>query len=206
MVKLTWNYHGHTSYTDGLHTIDEIARYCDKRGIEEIAVTEHVRTELTYDFDRYLSDIKKAGENFRVRIISGVEAKILPDGTLDCTDEVRKKVDIVIGSVHGLGRMTEEEAYEKLAGADCMIVGHPQFFNEGVVATLKETGKIVELSNRYEQSEQMIKAFRDAGLLFSIGLDSHRLREFNDFGSLPELIERLGLQEKLWRFEEKIGG
>jgi DNA polymerase (family 10)/putative hydrolase len=200
MVKLTWNYHTHTNYTDGFNTVEEIAKYCVEYGIEEIAISEHVRKEITYNFNQLLSDIKKAKEMFNVRILTGVEAKVLQDGTLDCAEDIRGKVDIVIGSVHGLGGMTEPEAYEKLAESDCMIIGHPQFFNEKIISSLSGTNKIVELSNRYEQSEEMIKAFRDAGLLFSIGLDSHRLDELDDFGKLTEIIERLGLQERLWRY------
>jgi len=200
MIKLTWNYHSHTNYTDGFHTIEEIARYCDDNGIEELAITEHVRKELTYDFKQLLLDINQTSARFKVHILTGVEAKILPDGALDCPEEIRKKVDIVIGSVHGLGGMTEQEAYEKLAGSDCMIIGHPQFYNEKIIASLVTTGKIVELSNRYEQSEEMIKEFKNAGLLFSIGLDSHRLEDFDDFGQLEELIEKLELHDRLWRF------
>lgn len=201
MIKLNWNYHSHTNYTDGLHTVEEIARYCDERGIEEIAISEHVKKELTYDFDRLLYDIERSNERFNVRILSGAEAKILPDGSLDCPEEIKGKVNIVIGSVHSRRSMTMEDAYEKLARSDCMIVGHPQFVNENIISSMLKTGKVVELSNRYKQSEDMIKEFRDAGLLFSIGLDSHALKDFDDFGHLDKLIERLGLYEKLWRYE-----
>ncbi len=200
MLKLTWNYHSHTNYTDGFHSLEEIAKYCDEHGIKELAITEHVRKKLTYDFDKLLADIKRVNRKFGVHIFSGIEAKILPDGTLDCPDEIKKKVDIIIGSVHGLGGMSDQEAYEKLAESDCMIIGHPQFYNEKIIASLVTTGKIVELSNRYEQSEEMIKAFKNAGLLFSVGLDSHRLEDFNDFGNMAEMIKKLGLQERLWRF------
>jgi histidinol phosphatase-like PHP family hydrolase len=200
MVKLNWNYHGHTNYTDGSNTVEEIAMYCDDHGIEELTVSEHVRKHLLYDFGKLLSDIKQANERFKVRILTGIEAKILPDGTLDCPQDIKQKVDIVIGSVHSLEGMTMREAYEKLAESDCMIIGHPQFFNEKIIASMVKTGKIVELSNRYEQSEEMIKAFKDAGLLFSIGLDSHDLEEFVDFRKPAKLIEKLGLEERLWRF------
>lgn len=200
MIKLNWNYHSHTNYTDGSNTVDEIAKYCDEHDIEELAISEHVRRHLIYDFGKLLSDIQRANERFKVRILTGIEAKILTDGTLDCPENIRKKVDIVIGSVHGLECMTMQEAYEKLAESDCMIIGHPQFFNEKVIASMVNTGKIAELSNRYEQSDEMIKAFKDAGLLFSVGLDSHNLEELDDFRKLSKLIERLGLEEKLWRF------
>jgi histidinol phosphatase-like PHP family hydrolase len=159
-----------------------------------------VKKDLTYDFDLLLSDIEQANKLFNVRILTGVEAKILPDGTLDCPEEIKRNVDIVIGSVHSLDSMSEREAYEKLAESDCMIVGHPLFFNKKIIASLVMTRKVVELSNRYKQSEEMIKAFNNAGLLFSIGLDSHHLKDFNDFGSMAEIIEKLGLQERLWRF------
>lgn len=200
MIKLNWNYHCHTKYTDGYLTVNEIAKHCCDHGIVEIAITEHVKKELTYDFDKLLSDVRKANRRFNVRILTGIEAKILPDGTLDCIEKIKRKVDIVIGSVHSLDGMSEQEAYEKLAESDCRIVGHPRFFNNKVIASMAKTGKIVELSNRYEQSEEMIKAFRDAGLLFSIGLDSHKFGEFADFRRLEELIERLELQDRLWRF------
>ncbi len=202
MIKLNWNYHSHTSYTDGSDTVEEIARHCDKLGIEEIAITEHVTNDLTYDFDQFLLDIAEASIRFRVRILSGIEAKILPDGTLDCPEDMKEKVDIVIGSVHSMNNMTEQEAYEKLAESDCMIIGHPQFVNEKVLASIVRTGKIVELSGRYEQPDDIITAFSEAGLMFSIGLDSHSVEDLADFGKLEELIERLDLQDSLWRFTQ----
>lgn len=200
MIKLNWNYHSHTNYTDGSNTVEEIAKYCDEHGIDELAISEHVNTHLKYDFGRLLSDIKRANDLFKVRILTGIETKILKDGTLDCPVDIKKKVDIVIGSVHGLEGMTMQEAYEKLAESDCMIIGHPQVFNEKIITSMVKTGKVVELSNRYEQSEEMIKAFKNAGLLFSVGLDSHNLEEFDDFRKLSKLINMLGLEERLWRF------
>ena len=200
MIKLNWNYHCHTNFTDGSDTVEEIARHCDKLGMEEIAITEHVTNKLDYDFDRLLLDIVRADEQFNVRVLSGIEAKILPNGTLDYPDGIKGKVDIVIGSVHSLNGMTEQEAYEKLAESDCMIIGHPQFVNEKILTSIVRTGKIVELSGRYEQPDDMIKAFKEAGSMFSIGLDSHSLESLADFGKLEGLIERLGLQDRLWRF------
>ena len=203
MIKLNWNYHSHTSYTDGSDTVEDIARHCDKLGIEEIAITEHVTKNPNYDFERLLSDIKRADERFKVRILSGFEAKILPDGKLDFPEGFKENVDIVIGSVHSLNGMTEQEAYEKLAESDCMIIGHPRFVNEKVLTSMVNTGKIVELSGRYEQPDDVITAFKEAGLMFSIGLDSHSFEDLADFGKLESLTERFGLQDRLWRFTQK---
>jgi len=200
VLNLNWNYHSHTLYTDGSHTVEEIASYCDGHGIKEIAITEHVKRELSYDFDALLSDIKHANSKFKVNIITGLEAKILPDGTLDCTEEIKSKVDIVIGSVHSLNGMDQYGAYEKLARSDCMIIGHPQLCSDKIIASMVSTGKIVELSARYDQQDDMIMAFKEAGLLFSIGLDSHKLSELDDFDRVKEMIQNFGLQDRLWKF------
>lgn len=201
--KFNWNYHSHSNYTDGENSIEEIAGYCDEKGIAEIAITEHVRRVVSYDFNRLLAEMNRCSKRFNVRIISGVEAKILPDGSLDCPEQIKEKVEIVIGSVHSLNGMDETEAHERLAESDCMIFGHPQMFNDKIVASLVRTGKVVELSNRYHQSVEMIRAFRDAGLMFSIGLDSHRLEEIDRFGSVGDLVDRLDLWNRLWRFQPR---
>ena len=75
-----------------------------------------------------------------------------------------------------------------------------QFTNEKIISSLKRTGKIVELSGRYRQTDDVLIAFRDAGLLFSVGLDSHRLEDFAAIDEIAALIEKFGLQDRLWRF------
>lgn len=55
----------HTSFTDSKNTVFEICREVAMLNIPLIAFTEHVRRELTYDFNRYLEEIGKARNSFR---------------------------------------------------------------------------------------------------------------------------------------------
>ena len=94
-------WHIHTSYTDGENTIDEYCKAAIELGIPIIAITEHFRRNPTYDFDKYLKEIWEAKINYpNLIVVSGVEVKILEDGTLDASLRDLLKVEYVIGSIH----------------------------------------------------------------------------------------------------------
>jgi len=99
LLKGEW--HIHTSYTDGRSSV---AEYCKKAWdlhIPLIAFTEHVREDLSYSFDKFLRDIEKARDVFpEIIILSGCEAKVLPDGELDVSEENLRKVDYPIFAFH----------------------------------------------------------------------------------------------------------
>lgn len=98
LLKGEW--HVHTCYTDGKNNIDE---YCQKAvdiSLPLIAFTEHVRKNLDYDFHSFLNDIEVAKEKYDLIILSGCEAKVLPDGELDVSTDVLKKIDYPIFAFH----------------------------------------------------------------------------------------------------------
>lgn len=93
-------WHIHTSYSDGKNTVHDYCMKASELDIPLIAFTEHVRRKLDYDFSQYLEDIDKAREEFDLIILSGCEAKILPDGSLDVEEEILKQVDYPIFAFH----------------------------------------------------------------------------------------------------------
>ena len=105
---LTGEWHVHTNYTDGQNSVFEICERARELGIPLLAFTEHVRRDLTYDFNEFLSDIERAREEFpELIILSGIEAKVLPDGSLDVEDEIIKQVDYPIFAFHSFPRNRE---------------------------------------------------------------------------------------------------
>jgi len=105
---MSGEWHVHTNFTDGENSVFEICKRAKELEIPLIAFTEHVRRELTYDFNEFLSDIEKAREEFpELIILSGVEAKVLPDGSLDVEDEIIKQVDYPIFAFHSFPRNRE---------------------------------------------------------------------------------------------------
>ncbi|KKG07103.1 histidinol phosphatase [Methanosarcina mazei] len=104
---LIGEWHVHTCYTDGKNSIDE---YCQKAvaiGLPLIAFTEHVRKNLDYDFHRFLNDIEIAKEKYDLIILSGCEAKVLPYGELDVSDDILKEIDYPIFAFHSFPKDTD---------------------------------------------------------------------------------------------------
>lgn len=99
LLKGEW--HIHTKYSDGENSI---FGYCEKANelkLSLIAFTEHVRKDLNYDFGKFLEDIERARKKFpELIILSGCEAKVLPDGELDIDEENLRKVDYPIFAFH----------------------------------------------------------------------------------------------------------
>jgi putative hydrolase len=105
----TGDWHCHTRYTDGRDTVTEMCRQAQKNGLELIAFTEHVRSRLSYDFGGLVDDVKKARKRFpKLRILVGCEAKVLnKHGSLDVSEDVLKRCDIVLGTFHSFPSLNE---------------------------------------------------------------------------------------------------
>lgn len=94
-------WHIHTKFTNGENSVLEYAERAVELEIPLLAITEHVRLELEYNFDELLNEIEVARNNFpQLIILSGCEAKVLPDGTLDCSREILDKVDYRLFAFH----------------------------------------------------------------------------------------------------------
>lgn len=97
---LNGEWHIHTCYTDG---VNSVAEYCEKAlelSIPLLAFTEHVARKLSYNFDGLLAEIDKARAEYDLIILSGCEAKVLPDGSLNVSDDIIKEVDYPIFAFH----------------------------------------------------------------------------------------------------------
>ena len=97
---LSGEWHIHTNYADGKNTIREYCQVAVKKGIPLLAFTEHVRCKLDYDFNHLIQDIELARRDFDITILSGCEAKILPNGELDVDPSILREVDYGIFACH----------------------------------------------------------------------------------------------------------
>ena len=127
--------HVHTTASDGVHTMEEMARECMDRGYSWLCVTDHSRSAVYaggLSVEALQAQVGLArelsGKLAPFRIFAGVESDILTDGGLDYPEETLAELDFVIGSVHSNLTMDREAATTRLLAAianpHLTILGH----------------------------------------------------------------------------------
>lgn len=116
--------HCHTTWSDAVDTIEEMALGCKARGLEYMVLSDHSKAAFYangLDEKRVTLQQKEVDQlNNKLapfKIFKSIECDILSDGTLDYTDEMLRTFDLVIASVHSNLKMTDEKATNRLLKA-----------------------------------------------------------------------------------------
>ena len=81
--------------------MDEICTAASEKGFKLICFAEHIRQDPDYDVDAFLDEVRSAGLRFTgTTILTGLEAKLLPGGELDCPERLRNEVDVLFLAEH----------------------------------------------------------------------------------------------------------
>ncbi|QDH81421.1 DNA polymerase/3'-5' exonuclease PolX [Echinicola soli] len=128
--------HNHSTYSDGKHTLKEMAQYCQELGYEYLGISDHSRTAMYaggLDIDKVAQQQEEINslnkEMAPFKIFSGIESDILVDGSLDYPEEVLASFDFIVSSIHSGLSMTRKKATARLIKAIenpyTTILGHP---------------------------------------------------------------------------------
>ena len=150
--------HVHTSLSDGINSIEEMAETVKGLGYQYVAICDHggnLKIANSLDEKRLLKQMKaidlvnKKMKDFS--ILKGSEVDILKDGNLALKNSVLKELDIVIGSVHSGFKSSEKEMTKRILKAFdnpyLHVFGHP-------------TGRMIHKREPY--SVQLSKVFEKA--------------------------------------------
>ena len=106
-MKLFGDYHTHTVFTHGKGTIEENVLAARKKGLKQIAITEHGFDHTTYgitrgQFNEMRVEIAKVSDKYDdIDIFCGIEANLLnPKGELDIELKERKVFDVLVVGFH----------------------------------------------------------------------------------------------------------
>jgi len=103
-------WHVHTDVTDGEHDPETLLAAARQAGFPAIGFAEHVCREPTYDFVAFADRIDRLAADDDLDCLVGCEATVLDtDGSLDATDEVLDRADVVYAAYHG--RSFSQSAY-----------------------------------------------------------------------------------------------
>ncbi len=191
--------HVHSTYSDGQSTILEMAEEAKKRGDKYIAICDHSQSAKYaggVSIERLLKkkeEIEKLNQRKDLPyIIFGAEVDILPDGSLDYPDEILKKIDFVVVSIHtGFKKDNTDRILKAFDNPYVHSFSHPTGRMIGsrepytadwdkIFEKAGEKGIWMEINAYYERldlSPPLIKKAKKYGIKFVIGTDAHHFNQ-----------------------------
>ena len=202
-MNLKEDYHIHTNYNDHSAvnlTIKNVIKEAERKGLELIALTEHVRKNSEW-IPEYLNEISEYKEKTKVKVVTGFEAKIMEDGSIDCREDIARDY-FIIASFH-------TKYYDKTVWTNALkkaienkyinVIGHlapESSFQldtkeiEEFAKLINKHKKIVEVNAKYKRPpENWIKVFIKNEVKFHLGSDAHSLTEIGNYESIIKLIK-----------------
>jgi putative hydrolase len=207
-AALRGDLHVHSDWSDGGSPIREMAEAAMGLGHEYMALTDHsprltvanglspARLEQQLDVVATLNE-----ELAPFRILTGIECDINVDGSLDQTDELLGRLDVVVASVHSELRADSKAMTARMLAAvanphtdvlgHCtgrLVIGRRQrngtqkprpestFDAEAVFQACVEHGTAVEINSRPERLDpprRLLSLAVDLGCEFAIDTDAH---------------------------------
>ena len=117
--------HNHSTWSDGVNTLEEMALYCrDELKLEYLGMCDHSKSafyakglsiEHVLQQHEEIDHLNKKITGFH--IFKGIESDILNDGSLDYPDEILQRFDFIVASVHSNLKMDKEKATARLIKA-----------------------------------------------------------------------------------------
>jgi putative hydrolase len=197
-AALVGDLHLHSRWSDGGATIEAMAVTALGLGHQYMVLTDHsprltVAHGLSEDrLAAQVADVAVLNERLApFRILTGIEVDILEDGTLDHSDEVLGRLDVVVASVHSKLRMEGKAMTERMvravANPHVDILGHctgrligkrdPSSFDaDYVFAACAMFHTAVEINSRPERLDPprpLLQMAVDHGCHFAIDSDAH---------------------------------
>ncbi|HEU4717543.1 MAG TPA: helix-hairpin-helix domain-containing protein [Bacteroidia bacterium] len=190
--------HNHSTYSDGMNTLEEMALHCKENGYEYFGICDHSQSAFYANglkADRVAQQHREIDELNRklypFRIFKGIESDILNDGSLDYPKDVLASFDFIVASVHSNLKMDKEKATARLLKAIenpyTRILGHPTgrllLSREGypvdhkkIIDACAANGVVIELNAhpyRLDIDWKWIPYCMEKGVLISINPDAH---------------------------------
>ncbi len=202
--------HNHSTYSDGKHSLEQMARFCQELGFGYLGIADHSQT-ATYAqglneerVEQQHAEIDRLNQTFAqefarpFKILKGIESDILGDGSLDYPESVLKTFDFVVASVHSNLNMSLEKATMRLLRAIenpyTTILGHPTgrlllarvgypIDYKLIIDACAQNGVVIEINAspwRLDLDWRWIRYCMDKGVMLSINPDAHEKNGYYD--------------------------
>jgi DNA polymerase (family X) len=211
--------HSHTTASDGTETLEAMADATRKRGFAYYGVADHSQS-AHYAGGLTIEEIaeqhreaerlnKRYGGKFR--ILKGMEADILADGSLDYPDNILEDFDFVVASIHSRFKLPKKEQTERILKAiknpHTTIIGHMtgrqlqrrpgyEIDIDKILKACAKYGVAVEINAhpwRLDLDWRWHQKALAYGCIFSINPDAHSIRELDHMHWGVEMARKGGV-------------
>jgi len=199
----------HTTWSDGVTSVAELAAAARARGYAYMALTDHSKSAtiargMTEErLLQMVAEVERLNATLSgFRILAGCEVDIQADGALDYPDEVLRRLDLVQVSVHSRFKMSRDEMTARIVRAVrhplVHILGHPtgrllgerapyELDLEAVLQAARASGAAVEINaspQRLDLNDLAARRAKELGIPVTISTDAHALAhlDFMRFG------------------------
>ena len=189
-----------TNWTDGAHSIEEMAAEAKRLGREYIAITDHTKSlAMAKGSDekklrKQMAAIDALNKKLRgITILKGAEVNINKDGSLDIDDETLAQLDVVGIAVHSHFGLPRAEMTRRVIHAmenpHVDILFHPtgrilqkrepyEIDIDAVIQAARRTGTALEVDafpDRLDLKDEHIRKAVEAGVKLMIDSDAHNV-------------------------------
>ena len=197
--------HNHSTYSDGKHSLRQMAEHCKALGYEYLGISDHSRT-ASYAGGLEIEKVAKQQAEIDAlnqelapfRIFKGIESDILPDGSLDYPAEVLQSFDFIVSSVHSVLNMDLKRATDRLLTAIhnpyTTILGHPTgrlllrregypIDHKAIIDACAEKQVVIEINAnpwRLDLDWRWVRYAMEQGVMLSINPDAHEMEGYAD--------------------------
>jgi DNA polymerase (family 10) len=211
--------HLHTTWSDGKHSVAEMARRALELGREYIAIADHSQSlgvarglsvERLAEQRREIAAVDAALEG--IRLLSSVELDIKSDGSLDYPDDVLAQFDFVTASIHSgfhqPGAQLTERVIAAMRSPHVDAIGHLtgrmlgrreplEMDVEAILRVAAETGTALEINawpNRLDLHEEHARRAKALGVKLVINTDAHAADQLDYMHYGVEVARRAWLE------------
>ncbi|HEY8225443.1 MAG TPA: DNA polymerase/3'-5' exonuclease PolX [Pyrinomonadaceae bacterium] len=196
--------HCHTTYSDGKHSIEEMALAAEAMGMDYITITDHSPTAFYAGgveldrLQRQWEEIDQVQEKVKVKLLRGTESDILANGALDYPDKVLEMFDVIVASVHSRYKMDSEKMTRRVVTAmqqpvfkiwghaqGRLIQSRPPFDCDmlHILDVIAESNAAVEINGdpfRLDMEPRWVREARKRKIKFVISVDAHSTRALHN--------------------------
>ena len=196
--------HCHTTYSDGIHTLDAMVRGAEEMGMKYITITDHSPTAsyangVNVDrLKRQWDEIDELQEQVSIKILRGTESDIIASGKLDYPDSVLEKFDVIVASIHARYKMDSAKMTERITtamrqpvfkiwghGLGRLLQRRPPFECdvERILDVIAESRAAIEINGdpyRLDLEPRWVREARKRKIKFVVSTDAHSVKAMNN--------------------------